>query len=147
MPRPSLSPSEGQSVSNTVIRRIAASKKALAGTVLALGVAGSMLAAVPAQAAPMSAKAIAQQMIKDPAQFAAFDKIISHESGWDYTATNSSSGAYGLVQALPASKMASAGSDWKTNPATQIKWGLKYMNERYGSPVGAWNFWSANHWY
>ncbi|MFD7257919.1 transglycosylase SLT domain-containing protein [Streptomyces sp. NPDC059874] len=146
-PRPPLSPSEGQSVSNAVIRRIAASKKTLAGTVLALGVAGSMLAAVPAQAAPMSAKAIAQQMIKDPAQFAAFDKIISHESGWDYTATNASSGAYGLVQALPASKMASAGADWKTNPATQIKWGLDYMNERYGSPVEAWNFWSANHWY
>ncbi|MBW5487233.1 transglycosylase SLT domain-containing protein, partial [Streptomyces bambusae] len=135
------------SVSNAVIRRIAASKKTLTGTVLALGVAGSMLATVPAQAAPMSAKAIAQQMIKDPAQFAAFDKIVSHESGWDHTATNSSSGAYGLVQALPASKMSTAGSDWKTNPATQIKWGLDYMNERYGSPVGAWNFWQANHWY
>ncbi|MEY2271765.1 transglycosylase SLT domain-containing protein [Streptomyces sp. BF23-19] len=145
--RPPLSPSKGQSVSNTVIRRIAASKKALAGTVVALGVAGSMLATVPAQAAPTSAKAIAQQMIKDPAQFAAFDKIISHESGWDHTATNASSGAYGLAQALPASKMASAGADWKTNPATQIKWGLDYMNDRYGSPVGAWNFWSANHWY
>ncbi|PWK64686.1 transglycosylase-like protein with SLT domain [Streptomyces sp. CG 926] len=135
-------------MSNTVIRRIAASKKALAGTVVALGVAGSMLATVPAQAAaPTSAKAIAHQMIKDPAQFAAFDKIISHESGWDHTATNASSGAYGLAQALPASKMASAGADWKTNPATQIKWGLDYMNDRYGSPVGAWNFWSANHWY
>ncbi|MFA7763164.1 transglycosylase SLT domain-containing protein [Streptomyces sp. NRRL S-448] len=145
--RPPLSPSEGQSVSNAIIRRIATSKKALAGTVVALGVAGSMLATVPAQAAPMSAKAIAQQMIKDPAQFAAFDKIISHESGWDHTATNASSGAYGLAQALPASKMASAGADWKTNPATQIKWGLDYMNDRYGSPVGAWNFWSANHWY
>ncbi|MFF4419703.1 transglycosylase SLT domain-containing protein [Streptomyces sp. NPDC001549] len=145
--RPPLSPSEGQSVSNAIIRRIAASKKALAGTVVALGVAGSMLATVPAQAAPVSAKAIAQQMIKDPAQFAAFDKIISHESGWDHTATNASSGAYGLAQALPASKMASAGADWKTNPATQIKWGLDYMNDRYGSPVGAWNFWSANHWY
>ncbi|AZM87305.1 transglycosylase SLT domain-containing protein [Streptomyces sp. W1SF4] len=147
MRRPSLFPSEGFSVSNAVIRRIAASKKALAGSVLALGVAGSVLAAVPAQAAPTGAKAIAQQMIKDPAQFAAFDKIVTHESGWDYTATNSSSGAYGLVQALPASKMSSAGSDWKTNPATQIKWGLDYMNERYGSPVAAWNFWQANHWY
>lgn len=134
-------------MSNAVIRRIAVSKKSLAGTVLALGVAGSMLCAVPAQAAPSSAKAIAQQMIKDPTQFAAFDKIITHESGWDHTATNPSSGAYGLVQALPASKMSSAGSDWKTNPATQIKWGLDYMNERYGSPVGAWNFWQANHWY
>ncbi|MGW0363291.1 aggregation-promoting factor C-terminal-like domain-containing protein [Streptomyces sp. NPDC002990] len=134
-------------MSNAVIRRIAASKKTVVGSVLAATVAGSMLAAVPAQAAPTSAKAIAQQMIKDPAQFAAFNKIISHESGWDHTATNPSSGAYGLVQALPASKMASAGSDWKTNPATQIKWGLNYMNERYGSPVGAWNFWQANHWY
>ncbi|MEU9802152.1 transglycosylase SLT domain-containing protein [Streptomyces sp. NPDC051000] len=134
-------------MSNTVIRRITASKKAIAGSVLALGVAGSMLAAVPAQAAPMNAKSIAQQMIKDPAQFAAFSKIVSHESGWNHTATNSSSGAYGLVQALPASKMSSAGADWKTNPATQIKWGLDYMNSRYGSPVGAWNFWQSHHWY
>ncbi|MFD3872288.1 transglycosylase SLT domain-containing protein [Streptomyces sp. NPDC058623] len=147
MPRPPPSPVEGSSVSNTVIRRIAASKKALAGTVVALGVAGSMLATVPAQAAPTSAKAIAQQMIKDPAQFAAFNNIISRESGWNHTATNASSGAYGLVQALPASKMSSAGSDWKTNPATQIKWGLDYMNSRYGSPVGAWNFWQTHHWY
>ncbi|WP_455755320.1 aggregation-promoting factor C-terminal-like domain-containing protein [Streptomyces virginiae] len=134
-------------MSNSVIRRIAASKKALAGTVVALGVAGSMLATVPAQAAPTSAKAIAQQMIKDPAQFAAFNNIVSRESSWNHTATNASSGAYGLVQALPASKMASAGADWKTNPATQIKWGLDYMNERYGSPVGAWNFWQTHHWY
>ncbi|MFD5623116.1 transglycosylase SLT domain-containing protein [Streptomyces yangpuensis] len=147
MPRPPQSPVEGTSVSNAVIRRIAASKKTLAGTVVALGVAGSMLATVPAQAAPMSAKAIAQQMIKDPAQFAAFNNIVSRESGWNHTATNASSGAYGLVQALPASKMASAGADWKTNPATQIKWGLDYMNERYGSPVGAWNFWQTHHWY
>ncbi|MFJ9596625.1 transglycosylase SLT domain-containing protein [Streptomyces virginiae] len=147
MPRPPLFPVEGISVSNSVIRRIAASKKALAGTVVALGVAGSMLATVPAQAAPTSAKAIAQQMIKDPAQFAAFNNIVSRESGWNHTATNASSGAYGLVQALPASKMASAGADWKTNPATQIKWGLDYMNERYGSPVGAWNFWQTHHWY
>ncbi|MFG2296899.1 transglycosylase SLT domain-containing protein [Streptomyces sp. NPDC048603] len=134
-------------MSNAVIRRIAASKKALAGSVVALGVAGSVLAAVPAQAAPTSAKAIAQQMIKDPAQFAAFSKIVEHESGWNPTATNASSGAYGLVQALPGSKMASAGADWKTNPATQIKWGLDYMNSRYGSPVDAWNFWQNNHWY
>ncbi|WP_451648514.1 aggregation-promoting factor C-terminal-like domain-containing protein [Streptomyces vinaceus] len=134
-------------MSKSVIRSIAASKKALAGSIVALGVAGTMLATVPAQAAPTSAKAIAQQMIKDPAQFAAFNNIVSRESGWNHTATNSSSGAYGLVQALPASKMASAGADWKTNPATQIKWGLDYMNSRYGSPVGAWNFWQTHHWY
>ncbi|MCX5387372.1 transglycosylase SLT domain-containing protein [Streptomyces sp. NBC_00083] len=147
MRRPPLFPSEGLFVSNAVIRRIAVSKKALAGAVVAVGAAGSLFATVPAQAAPANAKAIAQQMIKDPAQFAAFSKIVSQESGWSHTATNSSSGAYGLVQALPASKMASAGADWKTNPATQIKWGLDYMNSRYGSPVGAWNFWQAHHWY
>ncbi|MER7518558.1 transglycosylase SLT domain-containing protein [Streptomyces sp. NPDC126499] len=91
-------------------------------------------------------KAIARQMI--PAdQFQCFSNIVDHESGWNYRATNPSSGAYGLVQALPGSKMSSAGADWRTNPATQIKWGLSYMDGRYGSPCGAWSFWQANHWY
>ncbi|MFI9047617.1 transglycosylase SLT domain-containing protein [Streptomyces sp. NPDC053427] len=80
-------------------------------------------------------------------QFQCFSNIVDHESGWNYRATNASSGAYGLVQALPGSKMSSAGSDWQTNPATQIKWGLNYMNDRYGSPCGAWSFWQANSWY
>ncbi|MFD6185904.1 transglycosylase SLT domain-containing protein [Streptomyces goshikiensis] len=91
-------------------------------------------------------KAMAQQMI--PAgQFQCFSNIVNHESTWNYKAVNASSGAYGLVQALPGSKMASAGADWRSNPATQIKWGLNYMNERYGSPCGAWSFWQANSWY
>lgn len=91
-------------------------------------------------------KAIAQQMV--PAgQFQCFSNIINQESTWNYKAVNSSSGAYGLVQALPGTKMASAGADWRTNPATQIKWGLNYMNERYGSPCGAWSFHQANNWY
>lgn len=80
-------------------------------------------------------------------QYQCFSSIVSRESGWNYRATNPSSGAYGLVQALPGSKMASAGADWRTNPATQIKWGLNYMNDRYGSPCGAWDFWQANHYY
>ncbi|MFJ9027822.1 transglycosylase SLT domain-containing protein [Streptomyces sp. NPDC102274] len=91
-------------------------------------------------------KAIARQMI--PAdQFQCFSNIVNHESTWNYRAQNASSGAYGLVQALPGSKMASAGADWQTNPATQIKWGLNYMNDRYDSPCGAWSFWQANNWY
>ncbi|MEV6110867.1 transglycosylase SLT domain-containing protein [Streptomyces sp. NPDC051940] len=91
-------------------------------------------------------QAIARQMV--PAdQFQCFSNIVDHESGWNYTASNPSSGAYGLMQALPGSKMESAGSDWQTNPATQIEWGLNYMNSRYGSPCGAWNFWQANNWY
>ena len=80
-------------------------------------------------------------------QYLCFSNIVSRESGWNYTATNPSSGAYGLVQSNPGSKMASVASDWRTNPATQIKWGLAYMNSRYGSPCGAWDFWQAHSYY
>ncbi len=138
------------SVSVSFVRRIASPKKALTAAALAAATAGMALTAAPAQAAPSaasSAQAVAHKMIPDAAQYNAFSKIVEHESGWNPSATNSSSGAYGLVQALPGSKMASAGSDWKTNPATQIKWGLDYMNSRYGSPAKAWSFWQANGWY
>ena len=80
-------------------------------------------------------------------QFQCFSNIVDHESSWNYRAVNASSGAYGLFQALPGSKMSSVGADWQTNPATQIKWGLNYMDSRYGSPCEAWSFWQANHWY
>ncbi|MGA5191962.1 transglycosylase SLT domain-containing protein [Streptomyces exfoliatus] len=91
-------------------------------------------------------KAMARQMIP-ASQFQCFSTIVDHESSWNYRAVNPSSGAYGLMQALPGYKMSSAGSDWQTNPATQIKWGLSYMNDRYGSPCEAWTFWQANRWY
>ncbi|WP_308013368.1 transglycosylase SLT domain-containing protein [Streptomyces beigongshangae] len=142
---------------STRIRRIATPKKALTGAAVAAATTGMVLAAGPAQAAAptaatsvpaaSAAKATAQKMIHDDAQYSAFARIVEHESGWDVDATNASSGAYGLMQALPGSKMAAAGPDWKTNPKTQIKWGLDYMNSRYGSPVGAWNFWQSNGWY
>ncbi|MFG2604397.1 transglycosylase SLT domain-containing protein [Streptomyces sp. NPDC048514] len=92
-------------------------------------------------------QAMARQMV--PAdQFQCFSNIVDHESSWNYRAVNAGSGAYGLFQALPGSKMSSVGADWQTNPATQIKWGLGYMNSaRYGSPCAAWSFWQANHWY
>ncbi|WP_377268384.1 transglycosylase SLT domain-containing protein [Peterkaempfera sp. SMS 1(5)a] len=89
---------------------------------------------------------MAQSMV--PAgQWAAFDAIVSHESGWNPHAVNASSGAYGLGQALPGAKMASVGGDWKSNPATQVQWTLNYMNDRYGSPNAAWAFWQTHHWY
>lgn len=134
----------------SLLRRIAAPKKALAGAAVAAAACGSLIAAAPAQAATTqasSAQAVAKKMIGNSAQYQCFSNIVERESGWNPNATNSSSGAYGLVQALPAAKMASAGADWKTNPATQIKWGLNYMNERYGSACGAWGFWQANGWY
>ncbi|MEW2291674.1 transglycosylase SLT domain-containing protein [Streptomyces sp. NPDC006743] len=89
-------------------------------------------------------QAIARQIVPS-GQFQCFSNIVNHESTWNYQAVNPSSGAYGLVQALPAGKMASAGADWRTNPATQIKWGLNYMNVRYGSPCDAWSYWQVNH--
>ena len=70
-----------------------------------------------------------------------FDCLValwSKESGWRVNAYNASSGAYGIPQALPGSKMATAGADWETNAATQIEWGLGYVQGRYGTPCGAW---------
>lgn len=69
------------------------------------------------------------------------------ESGWNVYAHNSSSGAYGIPQALPGEKMASAGEDWATNPATQITWGFGYIAGRYGSPCGAWESSQTRGWY
>jgi len=71
----------------------------------------------------------------------------TRESGWSSNASNSSSGAHGIPQALPGSKMASAGADWATNPATQIKWGLGYIKNRYGTPCGAWSQSQSIGWY
>lgn len=78
------------------------------------------------------------------ADFTAANFIISHESGWSPTATNPSSGAYGLPQALPGSKMASAGADWQTNYQTQFKWFVNYCKDRYGSISGAYAYWQAH---
>lgn len=80
-------------------------------------------------------------------QFGCLDQLWTSESQWQVTADNPTSSAYGIPQALPGSKMASAGADWQTNPRTQISWGLSYIEASYGSPCGAWQFWQAHHWY
>ena len=82
-------------------------------------------------------------------QWSCLDQLWNGESGWRYTATNSSSGAYGIAQSLPGSKMGSVAADWRTNPVTQIKWGLQYIRSSYGTPCGAWNAWLSRspHWY
>ncbi len=82
-----------------------------------------------------------------PDQMQCLQKLWTKESDWKTTATNASSGAYGVVQSLPASKMASAGADYMTNYRTQINWGLNYVKSRYGSPCGALDFHYANNWY
>ncbi|MDG2497667.1 MAG: lytic transglycosylase domain-containing protein [Aquiluna sp.] len=80
-------------------------------------------------------------------QFSCLVKLWERESNWRWNATNKSSGAYGIPQSLPASKMASAGSDWRTNPETQIKWGIGYIDGRYGSPCAALAHSDEHNWY
>nr|WP_292832735.1 lytic transglycosylase domain-containing protein [Microbacterium sp.] len=100
---------------------------------------------------PGSAQAIAYEMVAargwSDGEFACLVALWNKESGWRVNAYNASSGAYGIPQALPGGKMASAGADWSTNPATQISWGLGYIEGRYGTPCGAWNHSQAKGWY
>lgn len=80
-------------------------------------------------------------------QMPCLEKLWDKESGWNERAANASSGAYGIPQALPGSKMASHGDDWETNPNTQIRWGLDYISGRYGTPCDAWAHSQNNGWY
>lgn len=82
-----------------------------------------------------------------PTQFACLEPLWEKESNWRVTATNPTSGAYGIAQALPDSKYASAGSDWQTNAITQIRWGLGYIKAVYGTPCAAWAHSQATNWY
>ncbi|MCL3861266.1 ubiquitin-like domain-containing protein [Actinotalea sp. K2] len=106
--------------------------------------------AVPA-VEPGTARAIGLAMTLERGwgedQFACLDQLWTKESGWRVNAANASSGAYGIPQSLPGSKMASAGADWQTNPATQIAWGLGYIGGRYGTPCDAWAHSQARNWY
>jgi hypothetical protein len=112
--------------------------------------------AQPAQAAAVttpsgSPEQVAEQMLGQfgwsASQFSCLQPLWQQESGWNVAAENPSSGAYGIPQALPGSEMASAGADWQTDAATQIRWGLSYIQGRYGSPCGAWNHEVADGWY
>jgi len=102
-------------------------------------------------AASGSVQSIAQAMLGSfgwsSSQFSCLEPLWAGESGWSLTASNPSSGAYGIPQALPGSKMASAGADWQTSAATQIRWGLGYIKGTYGSPCAAWSHEQADSWY
>ncbi|GHH64283.1 hypothetical protein GCM10017673_06650 [Streptosporangium violaceochromogenes] len=80
-------------------------------------------------------------------QFDCLRHLWTRESNWNHRALNRGSGAYGIPQALPAGKMARAGHDWRTNPRTQIRWGLGYIKQRYGSPCRAWAHFLSRGWY
>ncbi|MFC4590317.1 lytic transglycosylase domain-containing protein [Sphaerisporangium corydalis] len=96
-------------------------------------------------------KAIAYRLVTQRSwpvtQFRCLDSLWTRESNWNHRAQNPSSGAYGIPQALPGTKMVGVGHDWRVNPATQIRWGLKYIRGRYGSPCGAWGHFRSHNWY
>ncbi|MER7210891.1 lytic transglycosylase domain-containing protein [Streptosporangium sp. NPDC000239] len=104
----------------------------------------------PGSANPTGNKALGKSMLEAMGwgdQWGCLEKLWMKESGWNERAMNRYSGAYGIPQSLPGSKMASAGSDWQVNPATQIQWGLTYIKGRYGTPCGAWGHSQATGWY
>jgi len=100
---------------------------------------------------PGTAQALGKQMAAARGwgddQFACLLTLWQKESGWRVNAENRSSGAYGIPQALPGSKMASVAPDWRTNPETQITWGLNYIKSRYSTPCGAWSSFLSQGWY
>jgi hypothetical protein len=109
----------------------------------AFGIPGAVAASGPAQT-------IARRLLASMGwsnQWPALDYLWTRESGWNYLADNPSSGAYGIPQSLPASKMAAAGADWRTNPETQIRWGLGYIRATYGGPDNAWAHELSHGWY
>ncbi|TQL48203.1 hypothetical protein FB562_1289 [Homoserinimonas aerilata] len=127
--------------------RVAAEQAAAAQ---AAAVAAASRPAAPTN--PSAAQAIARDMMAaqygwGDDQFGCLVALWNKESGWNANAYNASSGAAGIPQALPGSKMASAGADWQTNPATQIAWGLGYIASRHGDPCGAWSHAQSTGWY
>ena len=146
-----------------IAQRQAASKRAAAAAKQAAAAQSPAAAQTPAAAQPSqtatatvpaasgSPQQIAEAMLGSfgwsASQFSCLDPLWAHESGWSVSAYNAGSGAFGIPQALPGSRMASAGPDWQTDAATQIRWGLDYIKGTYGSPCGAWAHEEATGWY
>jgi hypothetical protein len=141
---------EKQAARKQAARKLAAQKLA-ASQKTATAPATPSAAVSAAPVASGSPEQIAQAMLASfgwsSSQFSCLDPLWAHESGWSVSAYNAGSGAYGIPQALPGSRMASAGPDWQTNAATQIRWGLEYIKGTYGSPCGAWDHEQATGWY
>ena len=100
---------------------------------------------------PDRSRSYAQNLMRefnwDNKQFGCLNDLWERESNWKHTADNPKSSAYGIPQALPGSKMASEGSDWQTNPETQIRWGLRYISQRYENPCNAWKHFQQKNYY
>jgi hypothetical protein len=111
-----------------------------------------MSRSVEAARKPSGAKRFAKEMMATEygwgeGQYKCLNRLWTKESNWNYQARNPRSGAHGIAQALPASKMEKVGTDWRTNPITQIQWGLLYVSERYNTPCAAWNKFRRSNFY
>ena len=117
-----------------------------------LALVSSISASVEMARTPDGAKQVAEIILSEEygfneAQFACLDSLWTRESHWNYKAHNYRSGAHGIAQALPAEKMSVVGTDWRTNPVTQIRWGIRYITMRYDTPCKAWSKWKSHRFY
>ena len=117
-----------------------------------IALVSAMSLAIESAREPMGAKRFAKELMAtaygwDDEQYTCLNRLWTKESHWNYQARNPRSGAHGIAQALPATKMEKVGTDWRTNPITQIQWGLLYISERYDQPCEAWNTWRKSRYY
>ncbi len=117
-----------------------------------MSLVSSASASVELARTPDGAREVAKVLMEDKfgwgdKQYACLDDLWIKESHWNYRASNKRTGAHGIPQALPATKMDSAGTDWRTNPVTQISWGLRYIEVRYDTPCKAWAKFKRSNWY
>ena len=117
-----------------------------------IALVSAMSRSVEAARKPLGAKRFAKEMMATEygwgeGQYKCLNRLWTKESNWNYQARNPRSGAHGIAQALPASKMEKVGTDWRTNPITQIQWGLLYVSERYDTPCAAWNKFRRSNYY
>jgi hypothetical protein len=117
-----------------------------------IALVSAMSRSVEAARKPLGAKRFAKEMMATEygwgeGQYKCLNRLWTKESNWNYQARNPRSGAHGIAQALPATKMEKVGTDWRTNPITQIQWGLLYVSERYNTPCAAWNKFRRSNFY
>ncbi len=151
--REELSISEDDSQA-TPIEALLFSELASSATVSAsaMSLVSSASASVELARTPKGAREVTKELMDEKygwgeKQYACLDELWIKESNWNYRASNKRTGAHGIPQALPATKMDSAGTDWRTNPVTQISWGLRYIEVRYESPCKAWAKFKRSNWY
>ena len=105
------------------------------------------MARTPFGARKVAKAILAQEFGFKESEFSCLNSLWTKESNWNYKARNRNSGAHGIPQALPADKMSVVGTDWRTNPVTQIRWGLRYITIRYDTPCKAWSFFKSKRYY